>query len=233
MITKIIYTLCIALCAITGFAQPNVEFDTKKVDFGTILEGTVNPFRFHYKNIGNQPFLISYVSVTCGCTAPVWSKKELQPGDTASIYIEFNSANKNGPVVKGVNIINNSTEPLIGLLVYANIVPDSNFKVIVDSVSFKPFKLAYYKSYNQVMIPLKILNKKGFNGTISEAEMVVKRIIKDSDHTLYENLWTSYENNIILVNALDKKLQEQSAILFKKEILKKKRLKYWMKKIKE
>ena len=83
------------------------------------------------------------------------------------------------------------------------------------------------------MIPLKILNKKGFNGTISEADLVVKRIIKDSDRTLYENLWTSYENNIILVNALDKNLQEQSAILLKKELLKKKRLKYWMKKIKE
>ena len=233
MITKIINTLCLAICAINGFAQPSVEFDTKKVDFGTILEGTINPYRFHYKNIGNQPFLISYVSVTCGCTAPVWSKKELQPGDTASIYIEFNSANKNGPVLKGVNLINNSTDPLIGILIYANIIPDSNFIVFVDSISYMPFKLAYHKSFNQVMIPLKSLHKKGFNGTISEAEILIKRIIKESNTQLYENLWTSYENNMILVNALDKDLQIQSAVLFKKELLKKKRLKYWMKKIKK
>jgi hypothetical protein len=231
MIRKIIYTLCIPLNAISSFAQPNVEFDTKKIDFGTILEGTINPFRFHYKNIGNQPFSISNVSVTCGCTAPVWSKKELLPGDTASIYIEFNSANKLGPVSKGVNLMTNCPSPLIGLLIYANIIPDSNFVTLFDSLSYKPLKIAHYKSYNQVIVSFKTLQKKGFNGTLSEAEELIPKIIKSINQPLYEIVWVTSENGLLMINMLDKKFEKEIISIFKKEILNKKRLKFWVKKI--
>ena len=138
MIIKSIYTACIGLIAFSSQAQPAMEFESKKVDFGNILEGTISTHRFKYKNTGNQPLVVEHVSVTCGCTAPQWSKAALQPGDTASIYIEFNSANKMGPVSKGVNLMTNCPEPLIGLLVYANIIPDSNFIPLIDSVSHKP-----------------------------------------------------------------------------------------------
>ena len=231
MIRKIIYTLCIPLNAISSFAQPNVEFDTKKIDFGTILEGTINPFRFHYKNIGNQPFSISNVSVTCGCTAPVWSKKELLPGDTASIYIEFNSANKLGPVSKGVNLMTNCPSPLIGLLIYANIIPDSNFIPTFDSLSYKPLKTTHYKSYNQVIVSFKTLQKKGFNGTLSEAEELIPKIIKSNNQPLYEVVWVTSENGLLMINMLDKKFEKEIISIVKKEILNKKRLRFWVKKI--
>ncbi len=231
MITKIIYTLCIALSAIRSFAQPNVEFDTKKVDFGTILEGTINPFRFHYKNTGNQPFSISHVSVTCGCTAPVWSKKELLPGDTASIYIEFNSANKLGPISKGVNLMTNCPTPLIGLLIYANIIPDSNFVPTFDSSSYKPLKTAHYKSYNQVIVSYNTMQKKGFKGTVHEAEELISKIVKAVNQPLYENVWVTSENGLLMINMLDKKFEKEIISIVKKELLNKKRLKYWVKKI--
>lgn len=231
MITKIIYTLCIALGATISNAQPEVEFDTKKVDFGTILEGTINPFRFHYKNIGNQPFLISHVSVTCGCTAPVWSKKELLPGDTASIYIEFNSANKLGPVSKGVNLMTNCPIPLIGLLIYANIIPDSNFVPTFDSSNYKPLKTAHYKSYNQVIFSFSVLQKKGFKGTLQEAEELIPEIVKAINQPLYENVWVTTENGSLIINMLDKKNEMEIISIVKKELLNKKRLKFWVNKI--
>ncbi|MFM9944768.1 MAG: DUF1573 domain-containing protein, partial [Bacteroidia bacterium] len=141
MITKIISTVCLALLSIGSMAQPNAEFDSKTVDFGKIMEGTISKHSFKYKNTGNQPLVIEHVSVTCGCTAPKWTKQALLPGDTASVYIEFDSRNKMGQVAKGVNLMTNCPEPLIGLIILANIVPDSNFKAVVDSSTFKPMTL--------------------------------------------------------------------------------------------
>lgn len=233
MITKIIYTACIALFTISGLAQPNMEFDSKKVDFGNILEGTISTHRFNYKNTGNQPLIIGHVSVTCGCTAPQWSKTPLQPGDTASIYIEFNSANKMGPVIKGVNLMTNCPEPLIGLLVYANIVPDSNFIATIDSISQKPLTLMFHKSYNQIKIPLKALAKKSFKGNETDAEKLMMRIMKETNPLLYNSVWITSEKGILIANMLDKNLQPPTLLLIKTEMLNKKRMKYWVKKMKE
>jgi hypothetical protein len=163
--------------------------------------------------------------------APVWSKKELLPGDTASIYIEFNSANKLGSVSKGVNLMTNCPEPLIGLLIYANIIPDSNFVTLFDSLSYKPLKIAHYKSYNQVIVSFKTLQKKGFNGTLSEAEELIPKIIKSINQPLYEIVWVTSENGLLMINMLDKKFEKEIISIFKKEILNKKRLKFWVKKI--
>lgn len=232
MITKIIYTAGLALFAISGLAQPAMEFETKKVDFGTIIEGTINTYRFKYKNTGNQPLIIEHVSVTCGCTAPQWSKVPLPPGDTASLYIEFNSANKMGPVTKGVNVMTNCPEPLIGLLVYANIISDPNFIPTIDSISHKPLKSVFQKSFNQVQLPMKSIVKKGFKGTESDAEKMIKEIMKQTNPLLYNNVWITTENGMLIANMLDKNLQAPTILLIEKEMLKKKRLKYWIKKMK-
>ncbi len=229
MIQKISFTVCFALASFSLFAQPKVEFKSRSVDFGKIMEGSISTHRFFYKNIGDQPFIISHVSVTCGCTAPQWSKNELLPGDTASVYIQFDSKNKMGPVHKGVNLMTNCEEPLIGLLIYATIIPDSTFVPIIDSVSFFPLRLVVQKSFRQIRIPMTVLAKKGFKGNSETAEHLFKDILKATNTLLYDNVWITSENNILIANMIDKNLQPTTITLIQNELLKKKRLKYWIK----
>ncbi len=233
MIRKFIYTACISIYSTIGFAQAKVEFENKTIDFGKVVEGSICKHRFIYKNIGLEPFIISHVSVTCGCTAPFWSKTPLLPGDTASIYIEFNTHNKMGNVAKGVNLMTNCAEPLIGLIILANIVPDSTFVPTIDSLSAKPLKLVFLKSFCQVNIPLKSLTKSGFKGNAADGEKIIKRILKDNNQLLYDQIWFTQEKGMIVTNMMDKNLQAPLITLIKKELLNKKRLKYWVKKVNE
>ncbi len=229
MIQKNSFTLCLVLATFYLAAQPKVEFKSRSVDFGNIVEGSISIHRFHYQNIGTQPFVISHVSVTCGCTAPQWSKSELLPGDTASVYIEFDSKNKMGPVHKGVNLMTNCEEPLIGLLIYANIIPDSNFIPLVDSVALYPLRLVKQKSFSQIGIPMATLAKKGFKGNSKDAETLFKYILKQNDNTLlYDHVWVTSENNLLMANLIDKNLQTPTVHLIQTEMLSKKRLKYWI-----
>lgn len=230
MIRKITNTISLTLFALGSFAQPNVEFDSKTIDFGTIVEGSISKHRFAYKNTGNQPFIISNVSVTCGCTVPQWSKEALLPGDTASLYIQFDSRNKMGKVGKGVNLTTNCPDPMIGLIILATIVPDSNFKPIIDSISYKPITLVNLKSYFELKIPMKSLAKKGFKGNHADAEKIIKKLLIEKDLLLSQNAWITIDKEMIVINALDKNLQQSLIKLINTELLNKKRMKYWVKK---
>jgi hypothetical protein len=233
MIKKLLFSIVVAFASVAGSAQPKIEFDSRSIDFGTVVEGTICKHRFYYKNTGNQPFIISDVSVTCGCTVPQWSRNPLQSGDTASIYIEFSTHNKLGNVAKGVNLMTNCPDPEIGLIILANIISDSNFIPIKDSLSYKPLKVVTYKSYTQVVTPLKLFAKKGFKGNEGDAENLIRKIMKDTDQLLFNNVWFTKESGNVVANMMDKNLMPTFIALFKKELLNKKRLKYWVSKLNE
>jgi hypothetical protein len=233
IIRKIIFTLSVLLIHFTSICQPIVEFDSKKVDFGTVVEGTICHHRFHYKNVGNQPFILSDVLVTCGCTNPQFSKAPLSPGDTSSFSIDFNTKNKMGQVIKGINLMTNCPEQMIAFLIYANVIPDSLFVPLVDTITYKPLILIDYKSYSHIIIPLTGLKKMGFNGSISEAERLVKLIIQTQDKTLYSNVWFASDVEKVVVGVLELNFKQEVAELLKKELMNKKRYKYWWLKLTE
>ena len=48
--------------------QPMIVFDKTEHDFGTILQGEVVTYSFHFTNTGSSPLIISNVNTSCGCT---------------------------------------------------------------------------------------------------------------------------------------------------------------------
>ena len=82
-----------------------------------------------------------------------------------------------------------------------------------------------------MIVSFKTLQKKGFNGTLSEAEELIPKIIKSNNQPLYEIVWVTSENGLLMINMLDKKFEKEIISIVKKEILNKKRLRFWVKKI--
>ena len=118
---KKIITLSIALIFVSflSFAQESGEtasnesgakivFAETEYDFGDIYQGDVVQHIFEFTNEGDQPLIINNVLTTCGCTAPVWPRDPIGPGEAGKIQIKFNSTGKMGRQNKVITIRSNS-----------------------------------------------------------------------------------------------------------------------------
>ena len=106
-------------------AMPKTSFDfpESKHDFGTIHEGDKVRWSYKFKNTGDKPLMISNVVVSCGCTAPFYSKAPIAPGIDGEITLEFNSAGKEGKVVKNALVNANVDNSPYSIGVVAEVLP--------------------------------------------------------------------------------------------------------------
>lgn len=88
--------------------KTTMVFDDTKHSFGTITEGDVVKYAYHFRNTGDHPLLIAKIDVSCGCTTPSYPKEPIPPGGDGQIVIQFNSAHKEGHQQKNVLIHSNA-----------------------------------------------------------------------------------------------------------------------------
>lgn len=86
-----------------------VEFAETQWDFGKIKEvdGVVS-HTFTFKNVSTTPFIINFVSVSCGCTSPEYSKEPVMPGKTGQITIHYDPAGRPGFFSKEIYVLSNN-----------------------------------------------------------------------------------------------------------------------------
>lgn len=130
-----IIILILNLPAIAQNSIATVEFEKLKYDFGTIQEsaGDVS-HTFAFKNIGDKPFIVNAVNVTCGCTTPVWDKAPLMPGKGGTITITFDPIGRPGVFEKHIIIMCNTERKVIQLTISGNVQPRP--RTIIDDYQF-------------------------------------------------------------------------------------------------
>jgi hypothetical protein len=72
-------------------------------DFGEITQGIPVTATFEFKNVFNEPIVISNVRTSCGCTVAEYSKKPILPGESSTISVTYN-AQKAGVFNKIVSV---------------------------------------------------------------------------------------------------------------------------------
>ena len=77
-------------------------------NFGKVTEGTKVVFDYHFRNTGRKPLVIASATASCGCTVPEKPEEPIQPGETGSIKVIFNTADRPGPAHKTVNVVSNA-----------------------------------------------------------------------------------------------------------------------------
>jgi hypothetical protein len=103
-------------------AGPRIRFAAPEYDFGKVIVGTVLKHDFAFTNTGDQPLIISDVQRTCGCTSAGQWTRQVQPGQSGTIPIEFHSKAFNGPTTKSVTVICNDTnQPSVLLVVKSSV----------------------------------------------------------------------------------------------------------------
>lgn len=95
---------------------PKIQFNTPVHDFGKISAGEIVKYSYIFTNVGDQQLIISNVQPSCGCTATAEWTREVEPGKTGTIPIQFNSANFGGAIAKMVTVLcNDKTQPAVYL----------------------------------------------------------------------------------------------------------------------
>ncbi len=89
--------------------QTEIEVEEQVHVFERIKEGDKARHTYKVKNIGDKPLFIANVQVSCGCTAPEFSKDPVLPGQIGEVTLEFNSAGKAGHQKKNALIICNAS----------------------------------------------------------------------------------------------------------------------------
>ena len=90
--------------------------ETKKIDYGTIKQGS-DPYRiFKFTNEGTEPLVIKNAKGTCGCTVPTYPKEPIPPGESAEIKVRYDT-NRVGPFTKRVTLTTNVGEEAIVLTI--------------------------------------------------------------------------------------------------------------------
>ena len=92
----------------TSNKQAAIQFDKEEHDFGTLLQGEVVSYSFHFTNIGNMPLIISEVGSSCGCTVGDYPREPIAPGKTGDIKVTYNSAGHHGFQSRFLTVMSNT-----------------------------------------------------------------------------------------------------------------------------
>ena len=83
---------------------PQFSFENDTHDFGQLIDGEKVSYSFKFTNSGDAPLIISSAKGSCGCTVPAWPKDPIEPGQSATIDVSFNSSGRNGKQNKTVTL---------------------------------------------------------------------------------------------------------------------------------
>jgi copper(I)-binding protein len=90
--------------AVTNALGPKIKFATPMYDFGKARSGEPVKYTYIFTNTGDQLLILTNVVPQCGCTAAGDWTRQVEPGKTGNIPIQFNTANYNGAVFKQVTV---------------------------------------------------------------------------------------------------------------------------------
>jgi hypothetical protein len=93
--------------SLVASAGPIIHFAGTDVDFGKVRTGEVVKHTFVFTNAGAAMLEIKDVRPSCGCTTTGRWDRQVAPGRTGSIPLQFNSAGFQGEVGKVVDVLCN------------------------------------------------------------------------------------------------------------------------------
>lgn len=123
---KLASFIMLVFFASTIFAQASnngheIKFEKTVHEYGNILQGDNGVCEFIFKNVGNEPLVLSNVASSCGCTVPEWPKTPILPNQSATIKVKYNTGNV-GTISKNVTVFSNASTDRVTLQLRGNVV---------------------------------------------------------------------------------------------------------------
>ncbi len=91
---------------------PRIAFDHTLYEFRTVDQGELVSTVFTFTNTGKSPLNIRKVKANCGCTVAKPQKTTLEPGESSSLMVTFDTEGRRGRQYKSVAVFTNDpTKP--------------------------------------------------------------------------------------------------------------------------
>ncbi|MFQ5433267.1 MAG: DUF1573 domain-containing protein [Anaerolineae bacterium] len=121
----LIVTLLPAACN-TG--QPHIGLEVTNLDLGDVVNGEIVNREVAVRNDGTEALVVESVSTSCGCTQATLEPMTIPPGESATLFIEFDSGahgpELTGTLIRQVFIVSNDPEQSEAVVeLAANILP--------------------------------------------------------------------------------------------------------------
>ena len=105
--------------------MPIISFEKTEHDFGTLLQGEVVTYSFHFTNTGDQPLLVTSVNSSCGCTVGDYPHTPIEPGKSGAIKVTYNSSGHHGFQSRTLTVMSNAIPSKTVLRIKGNVqTPD-------------------------------------------------------------------------------------------------------------
>ena len=69
-----------------------IWFEEYLHDYGDLPQDSDGTWSFTFKNLSGEAIVINRVRSTCGCTVPDWPREPIEPGQSGSITVKYNTA---------------------------------------------------------------------------------------------------------------------------------------------
>lgn len=123
---RILLIICLILNSAPALSQENIaeiSFKETLIDYGTIENGDDGKKTFEFKNTGNSPLIFSRIFSSCGCTIPKKPEKPIQPGESGTIEVEYDTK-RTGLFQKAITVNSNAITSNVILRIKGEVLPE-------------------------------------------------------------------------------------------------------------
>ena len=123
---RILLIICLVISSAPVLSQENIaeiSFKETLIDYGTIENGDDGKKTFEFKNTGNSPLIFSRIFSSCGCTIPKKPEKPIQPGESGTIEVEYDTK-RTGLFQKAITVNSNAKTPNVILRIKGEVLPE-------------------------------------------------------------------------------------------------------------
>ncbi len=95
-----LFLLTVGLLLTACGGQPQINVEPIETDWGRVVNGDILSRDVAVRNDGAAPLIVESVSTSCSCTAATLTPMTIEPGETGTLHIEFDSG-LHGPDLTG------------------------------------------------------------------------------------------------------------------------------------
>ena len=122
-ILKIAAVPLIVLASAVVAPADNIRWLSTEYDFGAFKEAAGNQQgQVQFVNEGDEPTIITRVNPTCGCTVARYTEGEIAPGDTATVWFEYNSTGRPGRFRKHIKVYTGVASDLTSIVITGTVI---------------------------------------------------------------------------------------------------------------